>query len=313
MNKWRDKAWLGIKVGLFVVLTGVLVNHIFLQPDLKPELARFKMQMANAPLFYLLVAIALMPLNWLTEAVKWKWLLQTTVAITDLLKGVLAGITFGLVTPGRSGEFIGRVLYVKEMDSARVFYLSSLGGIAQTVVTLMAGTIFLAFWSGSQLLTGVAIGLSAVFLLLYFRFDVVSTLLGKVPLLNKYGWVLNNAYLPSPLMNMQVLLVSAIRYTVYLVQYVLLGSYLGISDSWVALTVYSGVLLVLQTFSPLLPLLDVSFRGVVALYVFASLTSDHLGVLCLTTGIWFINLVVPAITGYLFILRRTNYMHAVRG
>ena len=301
-----------LKVVLFAVLTYVLLHQI-LQPDFGQEVSRFNARLQVAPLWYLLLAIALMPVNWLTEAVKWKWLLQTQVSISDLLKGVLAGITFGLVTPGRSGEFIGRVLYVKQMDSARVFYLSSLGGIAQTVVTLVAGTFFLAWWSGDQLYTGIAIGLTVVFLLLYFRFDVLSNLLRKIPLLAGYGWVLDNVHLPSPAMAIQVLLISFIRYCIYLLQYVLLGLYFGVSDSYITLFVYSGVLLVMQTFSPLLPLLDVSFRGVVALYVFASLTGDHLSVLCMVTGIWFINLVAPALMGYLFILRRTNYMHAVRG
>lgn len=311
---WQQNSlWNWIKAALFVVLTGILVNHIFLQPGFSVELGRFTGQLQTAPWWCLLLAIALMPVNWLTEAVKWKWLLQTRVSVSDLLKGVLAGITFGLVTPGRSGEFIGRVLYVQQMDSARVFYLSSLGGIAQTVVTLVAGTFFLSWWNGSPLFTGAAIGLSVVFLLLYFRFDVVSRLLGGIPLLSRYGWVLDNAFLPSPVMTLQVLLLSFIRYSIYLLQYVLLGFYFGVSNSFMALIVYSGVLLVLQTFSPLLPLLDVSFRGVVALYVFAGLTNDHLSVLCMVTAIWFINLVAPALTGYLFILRRTNYMHAVRG
>lgn len=60
------------------------------------------------------------------------------------MKGVIAGVTFGFVTPGRSGEFIGRVLYLDDKDKTKVFYLTGIGGIAQTAITLLAGSLCLS-------------------------------------------------------------------------------------------------------------------------------------------------------------------------
>lgn len=246
-----------------------------------------------------------MPINWVLEAIKWRVLLQDErTAFTELMKGVVAGITFGLVTPARSGEFIGRVIYLDDAHKTKVFYLTGIGGIAQTAVTLMAGALCLAYMNFDSLVQGLALGLAVAVLFLYFRFDIINKLIVSFPILVKHGLTISHEELPTTQLQMQVLLISAMRYAVYLLQYVLVFMFFGVSTNALLLLVHSGLLLLVQSFSPLMPLVDISYRGGSALWVYRAVTDNNLAVLTAAVAIWLINLVVPAVVGYLFIVRK---------
>jgi hypothetical protein len=293
------------KVALFVLLLWFMARTIFAGNDIAAQWQLFVQSVNNANKYLLIPAVCLMPLNWLLEIYKWKVLLKDEPqSFSNLCKGVLAGVTFGFVTPGRAGEFVGRAFYSGGGSRTRVFYLSTIGGIAQTAVTLVCGVIFLSFWSGSAFLNGVAIGLSAVFLLLYFRFDLLNRALEFVPLLKRNQLTITASELPGINTLGAVLLLSLLRYGVYLAQYALVFALFGISSQWLALFVHSGVLLLAQTFSPFIPLVDVAFRGSAALYVYGNLTGNHLGVITAALLVWLINLAAPAMLGYIFILRK---------
>lgn len=293
------------KAALFGLLLWFMARTLFAGNNFDAQWQLFLQSVSGGSKYLLLPAVCLMPLNWFLEVYKWKVLLKgEPQSFTRLCKGVMAGITFGFVTPGRAGEFIGRTFYTTESNRTKVFYLSTIGGLAQTLATLVCGVIFLSFWSGSAFLNGVAIGLSAVFLLLYFRFNILSRVLEFVPWLKRNQLTITESELPGINTLSIVLLLSFLRYGVYLMQYVLVFALFGISSQWLALVVHSGVLLLAQTFSPFIPLVDVAFRGSAALYVYGNLTHNHLGVVTAALLVWLINLAAPAMLGYVFILRK---------
>ncbi len=245
-----------------------------------------------------------MPFNWLLETLKWKFLIQSKSGFQNLFKGIIAGITLGFVTPARSGEFIGRVMYLDEDDKAKVFYLSSIGGIAQSVVTLVAGVFFVAVWRTDAQLIGLTAGMGVAFLLVYFRFHFFNRFISSIPVLQKYNLVIGNEALPLPHIQLKVLLFSFVRFAVYLLQYVGLLMFFGVSNNFFALVVHTGVFLVALTFSPLIPFLDFSYRGSIALYIFNGFSQNSIGILSAVTFVWLLNLVLPAVIGYFFILKR---------
>ena len=126
-----------------------------------------------------------MPVNWLLETLKWRILLNGTTNFSNLLKSVVAGITVGFVTPGRTGEFLGRVMFLDEENKTRAFYLSSLGGFAQTAASLMIGAPLVYWWSNSLLLTYITVAFAVIYLLIYFRFDWLNRLISSIELLNR--------------------------------------------------------------------------------------------------------------------------------
>jgi hypothetical protein len=308
----HQKLWLAFKAALFVVMSWFIISRILLQDDFAAQLKFFTAQLRVSNIYFLVAATLLMPLNWLLETIKWRRLLQSTEPLTELLKAVLAGITLGFITPGRSGEFVGRVFFTSEERKAKIFYLSTIGGIAQSVATLVFGVFFVAQWSNDFFINGITIGLATAFALLYFRFDLLNHIISALPFLQQHQLIITNNELPVLSVQLTVLFLSAIRFAVYVMQYALLLFFFGVSAGFYALAVHSGVFLAIQTFSPLMPLLDVSYRGGTALFVFKNLSNNNIAVLTSVLVVWILNLVIPAVLGYLFILKKKNLQHVQR-
>ncbi len=300
----RNQFWLAVKFAVFMLMTWIIVSRIFFNNDFQLQWSYFLLHLHSEKYMLLLIAMLLMPVNWLLETLKWRLLLNKNSSFLNLLKSVLAGVTLGFVTPARSGEFVGRVMYLNDNDKTKIFYLSSIGGMAQTTATLMAGTFFLMQWSVDTFTWGLCFGAAVSFLFFYFRFNLLNRMLWKVPFLQKNSLVIENENLPSANLSWQVLLVSLIRYGVYIVQYVFMFSFFGVEQNGSTLLVYSGVWLVLQTVSPLMPLFDVSYRGATALFVFGKLGVNSIAIVTATSAVWLLNLCLPAVVGYLFILRK---------
>jgi hypothetical protein len=296
-----------LKIILFLLLSWFVIERLFLQANFAVELNFFAQNLRTDRFYFFILALLLMPVNWGLETIKWRVLLKTETTFVNLLKSVVAGITIGFVTPGRTGEFIGRVLYLDEDNKTKVFYLSSIGGFAQTAASLVTGLPFVYAWSNNVYLTETVAGFAAAYMLVYFRFDWLNKLISAIPFLQKYGLTIRSAELPGPASLVLALSISFIRFFSYLLQYVLLLVFFGVGNNYFSLTLHSVIFLLAQTFSPLMPLLDVSYRSGTALYLFNDITSNNLAVLGAVLTVWFINLVVPAIIGYIFILKKKTF------
>ena len=101
-----------------------------------------------------------------------------------------------------------------------------------------------------------------------------------------------------------ILLLSTVRYLVFMLQYGLLFSLFGIP--LLGLQVFTGVsvMFVLMAVVPTLTFLtDLGFRWAVGIQVFQVYTLNTAGILAVSLGIWLINLIIPALVGSLLILR----------
>ena len=297
---------MAFKVLLFLLMSWFVIDRLFLKNDFKTQFI-FCLQHLRGDRFYLFVlAIFLMPVNWILETIKWKALLRSDVPFSRLLQSVIAGITVGFVTPGRSGEFVGRVMFLNDDNGSKVFYLSSIGGLAQTAASLVIGVPFVYIWSGDTFITEIVTGSAVIYLLVFFRFDLLNRFISSRSFLQKYGLIIEQGALPDISTQLLVLFLSFFRFTVYLIQYVLLLVFFGLGTDWLALFTHSVVYLLAQTFSPLMPLMDFSYRGASALYVFKDFSTNNIAILSAVMIVWLINLVAPAAIGYLFILKRKS-------
>lgn len=295
---------LAVKVAVFVLMAWIIADRLFLSADFGEQWALFKKNLEGSNITFFVIAFLLMPVNWGMEALKWKTLLQLEAPFFSFLKSVVAGATFGFVTPARTGEFVGRVFYIDGVNKTRAFYLSALGGIAQTAITLTTGTILIALWRNDPFMTGLATGVGAVFLFFYFRYDILSGLAAKIPFLQKKQWVVEASDLPDKTVLGKVLTIGFFRYTIYIAQYVSLALFFGVSEDVWALFVRCGVYMVVQTFSPLMPSVDVTYRGGTALAIFEDVSANALGIVSVSFFGWFINLCIPSVLGYFFLLRK---------
>ena len=279
---------IALKLVVFILMTWFIADQLFLKNDFKTQVYFFLQNLKADRAWLLVLAVLLMPVNWGLETVKWRMLLNTKTSYPNLIKSIIAGITFGFVTPGRAGEFVGRAMFLNDNDKAKVFYLSSIGGLAQTAASLAIGVPFVYLWRNTPFLSGLVMGAAAIYMLLFFRFDLLNRLITSIAFLRKYGLVIRHEDLTAIDIQVNVLLLM----------------FFGLGSEHLALLVHSIVFLLAQTFSPMMPLLDISFRGGTALYVFKDYTANNIAVLSAVMMVWLINLVLPALAGYLFILRR---------
>ncbi|MDX2002269.1 MAG: hypothetical protein SFW35_07545 [Chitinophagales bacterium] len=272
----------------------------------------------------LTIVLLLMPFNWLLEAIKWRLLMRPieVLSYVKALKAVLAGLTFTMFTPNRIGEYGGRFMFIKEPLRATAFQATILGSIAQMVATLGFGLIALVvqsiFFAGF-----VPIGISAgavcfigllILIFIAYRSELLADLLPK------------RAWAQSILQKLQVLhafrsatitgalLLAALRYAVYTLQYVLL-LYVFVDARFLSLIGFQKVSLffLVQTAIPSIALLDLGIRGNLALALFRESGGTELGIITAAFSLWVINLMLPSIFGYLIILWKRWFQGAKSG
>ena len=264
----------------------------------------------------LLVMLVCMAVNWSLESHKWRWLLRPVERIGSWrsLVATIAGTSVGLVTPNRTGEFLGRVLFLKPENRVKGSFATALGSIAQFVVTLLMGALALVVlrildhpfplpngWVTWFILT-LTLLVSFGTLVLYLHPSLLRQLLLLVPFLKRLeraSSVLNGYAWPELLI---VFFLSLMRYVVFTGQYVMLlvvfGSGLSMMDAILAVP----VVYLLSTLVPTVMLTELGIRGTAAVALLAPLGGAEISVLLATTVLWSINVVLPALVGSLILL-----------
>ena len=312
MNTPRySRLLLFIKAALFVFMLVVIYRKLTGVQHFIGSFDDFKSRFSGGNMLLIFIVALLMPLNWLIEAIKWQLLLRRSVAIGigDALRSVLGGLSIGFATPARVGEFAGRVMFLHEGERIDGIYLSALGGLAQSIVTFLTALFMLRFYTGDAALFFSPISYIAfallvlVMLFVYIQFEEVVAWLGKTRLPIRH-YVIDSSKTPSRNDKWFVFLTSALRYGVYLLQYYLLLRFIGIDAPVYELIAAVSLILFLQSVSPLIPLTDITIRGGIALIVFDrySHTMMSMGIFMVPVMLWFINLLIPALLGYIYIL-----------
>lgn len=264
--------------------------------------------------------MALMLANWGIEAQKWHLSIKHLQKITywRSFRAILSGISFAVNTPNRTGEYLGRILYVDEGNRLKAVSITILNSWSQLLITLLTGCsglfifqLYLGkatieehglsiFWMRS--LQWVLIVITVLFMLLYFRLGLLVSLLERIPLINKYSRYFNvlQGFRRKELWNMLAL--SFLRYTVFLAQYLLIFSVFKVDMSWWEGCLATSVMFLLLAIVPTIALAELGLRGEISLQVFGLLTTNKLGIIAATGAIWFINLLIPAIAGSVLLI-----------
>ncbi len=304
---------------LFIWITWSIYKQIIRQPNLDESFGYIKEAINGKFAFQFLLIVVLMCCNWTVEARKWQVLMKPLqqISLWRSLKAVLTGLAFGLNTPNRVGEYGGRMMYVKEGLRISSVALTIIGSLSQLIVTLILGGAglliqhyrlaeisvdieLMPLWL--QITEGIVFVMAAVLLLFYFRLDWMVRGLKLLKLRNKwlqYFEVLKNIHVTILL---RVLSLSACRYLLFVYAYILLLEIMHVDiyahDAfWLISILYLILALV-----PTIALLEVGLRGKAAIMLFQLSSTNVLGIYAASTGIWLINLVVPALAGSALVL-----------
>ncbi len=267
------------------------------------------------------VVLILMPLNLGFEVFKWKILSSRLerISLSRIIHSVLYGMTLGMITPKRSGEFAGRIMILQPRFRFRGLLLNTAGGLSQLFITLLMGCISVLFllpaWqpiSSQQLTTG---NYGWMITLAAFSASFILLLVLGLPALARRGLPNQNRFLHKVSLQLGVLgklspsnifalfSLSLMRYFVFVVQFYLLLKLFGLAMPFPVLFSLIAVIYLFMALIPLSAIWELGVRGPVALFVFGlynSLTQDsayEMPVLAATTALWVVNLAFPAITG----------------
>ena len=315
---YRALNWF-IKVVMTVGIVYLLYRQVWAR-DNAPELwVSFKTAFEGVNVFWLLLAIFSMPINWGLEARKWQKLVEQFAPISywSATKSTYAGAMTGTFTPNRVGEFGGKILWLPSAMQAKGIVASFVGSAGQFIAILLGGVpsvlYFLhciypalpTFWL--WMLFSATVLLLIVLVFFFYNIDLVLKVIKRLPI-PKFAMVYvqhvkilkNYSFRHLSL----ALWYSILRYMVYALQYYCMLHFFDISIPWdVAITGIATVFL-FQTIIPLPSIAGLLVRGEVALQLWGFFTSNHISILSTTFGLWFINVIFPALIGWLFILNK---------
>ncbi|HRN58196.1 MAG TPA: lysylphosphatidylglycerol synthase domain-containing protein, partial [Agriterribacter sp.] len=295
---------------LFAWLTYTIYRQIMEQPGLRLSLQHMKTAVYGPQAWKCWLAIMLMAFNWLIEARKWKILLHPLepVSMRHSLKAVLAGLAFGFGTPNRIGEYGGRALYISEGKRISSLSLTVVGSFSQLLITLLFGSLgILIMATGNAgwtfvMYTGV-LAVTAFCTCLYFRLGWVVSMARKLKLPGKWLQHFMILHTVSVTILLRVLFLSGIRYLVFLCQYILLLEVMQVHAGWWNAFWLISVLYLILAFVPTMALLELGIRGKAGILLFQTFSTNTVGIYAASTGIWFVNLVLPALAGGLLAIR----------
>lgn len=301
---------------LFVWLSWSIYTQIKKQPDLGTAWQGIK-ESFNTPLVWNLIAvILLMIVNWSIEAVKWKISVKPIQQVSFLkaFQAILAGVSFSVSTPNRVGEYLGRVLYMDEGNRLKTISITIVGSISQLIITLLMGFIGLlilrlgfessglvsSIWM-KMIISGTAIGI-LILTLFYFRLSWIIRWVDKLPGSKRFAYLVRALEDFDTSLLINLLLLSTLRFVVFIVQYYLLFRLFAVDVPWWQVFWAVSISFLVMAVIPTIAIVELVQRGKVMTTIMALFTTNSLGVNFTTAGIWIINLIVPAIIGSLLIL-----------
>jgi hypothetical protein len=233
-------------------------------------------------------------LNYTIEAIKWKSVIASTNKFNTLqaLRAVLVGQAFSFFTPARSGDYVGRTLFLAPGTKLKGITQMAWASYAQILMTICFGCIAL-FWNLPFLawLKWVAPlgGIIALFLFFYNQ-----------PL---KGWLSKLNLLQIPIdLKWKLLALALARYSIYLMQYNWAAQMLSIPVTWLDLSIAVMALLFFLSMIPAISLTDLVIRGQLFLLLMAPFYQNDIMLIALTTLIWIVNFLIPSILGAFLLL-----------
>lgn len=301
---------------LFIWLTLSIYRQIINQPHLEQSWQHIQASLISSKIFLLAGVVFLMLVNWSIEAVKWRLSVSAIhpVSFMQSFKAILSGVSFSVTLPNRIGEYAGRLLFLPDGKRLKAVANTVGGSISQLLITLLSGLAGFAvlkedllegglFTQGWHQLLMLVVGIAGLVLtVLYFGMAPISRWAART-------WPNSrHLYLVAPLQTFDapllllLLLLSLLRYAVFVVQYFLLFSLFEVHATPVVVWSVLSVVFLTLAIVPNIALVEVGLRGKVSLQLMALFTTNSLGVLLATVSIWFVNLIVPALAGSVLIL-----------
>lgn len=264
-------------------------------------------------LFLLMLCLALMPINWGIDALKWKMLLQPTTNI-NLRKSIIAtfsGVATSLFMPFRSGEFFGKILFLNPKQRWEGSAASLFSSLNQLLITIFIGSFGLTYVYLNKIsiyvlprnlsLILIITGVILFFCFLFFQKKIFNYIVGYSIVTQKINKEVFQSFSNK---TYKILILSFIRYLVFTIQYLLLFSIFIDQFNGLDAMMLITVLFYLSSAIPSFGWAEIAVKGSLALILFEYLNNDS-GVLLIAVCIWTINIGIPALIGASALLKNS--------
>lgn len=310
-TSYKTKQFLWLLVKLFTVIGCSYFIYVKLAENEQLRFSDFWLKLTQTHIFSFKNSIILLTFsffNWFFEILKWKTLISfiEKSSLSDAVQQSLASLTVSLITPNRIGEYGAKALYYKKEKRKQVLGLNLVGNFYQMLMTVVFGSIGFAYVVFRH---NILIDFYRVFEIFLFVLILVIAAFLLVKQFSYKGYSIERlkafiAKIPRKL-NVETGIYSLLRYAVFSHQFYFLLQIFGIEISYIdGITAIFSVYLIASVI-PMLSLFDIVLKGSVAIWVFSYFMIDPLTVLSITTSMWILNFVIPAIFGSYFVLTFT--------
>ena len=268
--------------------------------------------------------LALLPLNLLLEAQKWRLLVRglQPLSLMEAVKSVLVGQTGAFFTPNHLGDVPTRVLLLRPECRMSAIALGCVGSLALTVVITVIGTVAavcyavwvrpsfvidaslttLLFW-GALVVAVVALFVVSLLFrrqlaqrLKCFRWHWVQLFGAGLDYLSWCDW-------------WRVVALSVGRFVVFSTQLYAMLLFMGVSLAPVEALVAIPTIYLLVTYTPSFVASEAVVRGSYAILILSAFDANEVGMALSGILLWCVNFCVPMLMGS-WLLRRSGSMSA---
>jgi len=299
---------------LFIIAVSYyyLYHKLFNSEDFKNFLAVLN-NFSSKNWMLLTITLFLMPVNWLIESQKWRKLLEKlqAVPLLEALKAILSGISVGVFTPNRIGEIAGRLIVLPKEKWHKGIFASAYGGLAQFMVTVMAGSagfLFLSVFTPNHIffnhigVNQTIITSTALMMLMMLVFFKLNFWVEKLDLLIPKK--LKGEFIHYSLSTTIITFIYSLgRYAVFLIQFYLLLHFFDVHISLIESIWSIALTYLVTTIIPTSTLIELGIRGAVAVFFLGMFSNNHAGILSASILLWVINIAIPAVSGSILFLK----------
>lgn len=258
----------------------------------------------------------LMLVNWSLEALKWRTAISTLqpVSFFTAFKATLSGVSFSVSLPNRVGEYLGRMLYLKEDLRLKAIPVTVIASLSQLLITILVGLcsyLYLIPDLGHHQVisntTLVFFAMGVLFLLVVLSFFYFSVgglpafLAVKIPVKWLTQWTEGLTFFTRAQL-MRLLSLSAFRYVIFLLQYACAFALFHVSLPPIEMVASVGFCFLLLSIVPNFAIAELGIRGLIGVWVVGLFSANKTGILLATLTIWLVNLILPAVVGALLLL-----------
>ena len=306
-----------LKTLIAVLFLTLLWYDLFKRENFDEISVLFLSELRGENTFWLIATLIFLPLNWAAETMKWLPLVRHVQQLSFLaaFRAVIAGVTFSLFFPNRTGEFGGRILFLKKKNALKGVLSTFIGSWAQQLVLITFGFLgfiyfLITLWDTDKIVvnTIIALGTTVVGLLflMFLNLEAVVPVFRKIRFLYRFPRLIKSVGMLRQYTRRELfeaLMWSFIRYLIYSLQYYFMLRFFGIDVPLLRAASCIATIYLLQTSIPLPPVVGLLARGEVALKIWGLFTHNDLSILAATFSLWVINLIIPAFIGLVFILK----------